>query len=402
MKRGGYSLVAMAILTSFPVMAEPDGEQQSRAISATPIELVRTLQALQDQIAMGSTNAHLAQRTLLARIDESLTSLDATVWQEPHNVRSTVVFVLSGGRPDILRKIQNTGGLATLDEVLVKGALAYVEGREDDARQLLEGIDVHTLPPVLAGQIALVQSALVVRNDPARSVALLDFARLQLPGTLVEEAALRREIFVVSQMGDTKKFDALSRQYLRRFRHSIYSGNFRQRFASALTRLEFAKDHERFRRLVSMLDELEPSVSLELYLMIARAAIEQGQTGAAVLAADKAGELSGKDSVSNARARLYRAAAIVVSKEGFEPGLAELRRIDKQILPPRDVELLDSALAMASFIRSGPAGAPSPVPPPKPVASVEPPEKINLPTPAISRAQSALERVDRLFQKDSR
>ncbi|MGO4707476.1 chemotaxis protein [Microvirga sp. 2MCAF38] len=390
-----------AVLISPPAVAEPEIAQAQFSPSA-PLAMVRTLQALQDQIAAGSTSAHLAQRALLSHIDESLIALDAETWQEPRNVRSAVVFVLSGGRPSILQKLRSVGGLAKQDEILVKGALAYVEGREDDAREFLEEVDIHALPPLLAGQVALVQSALIVRRNPAKSVELLDFVRLQLPGTLVEEAALRREIFVVSQMGDTKKFEALSRQYLRRFRHSVYSGNFRQRFATALTRLEFAKDQREFGRLVTMLDELEPDVRRELYLMVARAAIDQGQTKAAILASDRAYELSASDKVSAARASLYRAASVIVSKNGFDAGLAELRKIEKSILPARDTELLESALSMASYIRNVPVAALPPAQSTPQASPMEQPQKVNQPTPAISRAQDAIGRVDQLFQKGTR
>lgn len=418
--------LAAALLFASPAFAEVEAPATAKAPG--PVEMVRTLQTLQDQIATGSTEAHIAQRALLGHIDNRLNPLDGQTWAEPKNVRAAVIFVLSGGKPAILKRIAATGGLAKTDELLVKGALAYVEGREEEAGKLLGEVDVHTLPASLAGQVALVQSALIVRNDPAKSVELLDFVRLQLPGTLVEEAALRREIFVVSQMGDLKKFDLLSRQYLRRFRHSVYSGNFRQRFAAALTRLEFAKDEVQFARLVSMLDELESEVSRDLYLMVARAAIDQGQTKAAILAADKARGLSASDKVAAARASLYRAASVIVSPAGFEVGLEELKKIDKADLPERDVALLESALSMAGYIRSAPVTATAPPAPkvpaqqavtPAPAAAMSPSSVIplgtppalpaaslpapgaqdNMSSPAIARAQDALGRVDQLFKR---
>ncbi|MBF9232610.1 chemotaxis protein MotC [Microvirga alba] len=357
---------------------------------------------MQDQIAVGSTAAHVAQRALLVSIDETFIPLEAEVWQEQRNVRAAVTFVLSGGKPSILKRLLSLGTLAGHDERLVRGALAYVEGREADAKRYFGDIDVTILPPSLAGQIALVKSALLVRDDPAGSIQLLDFVRLQLPGTLVEEAALRREIFVASQIGDSKKFDALSRQYLRRFRHSVYSGNFRQRFAAALTRLEFTRDHEQFARLVTILNELEPDGRRELYLMVARAAIDQGQTKAAILSSDKALELSVSDRVSATRARLYKAAAVIVTAKGFDTGVDELRKIDRTILPPNDLTLLDAAFSMANYIRSSPETAPTPPPVAAPVASPDQTAQAMQSLPAISRAQDALGRVDQLFRRETR
>ncbi|MCB5177752.1 chemotaxis protein [Microvirga lenta] len=394
--------ILAGILTAVPAVAEEVQTSEPEKVTAIPVDLVRTLQIMQDQIATGSTNAHAAQRALLAHIDDRLMSIDPGTWGDSKNVRAAVIFVLSGGRPEILKRIIALGGLSEVDTTIVQGALAYVEGREADAKRFLSEVQIDTLPPMLAGQIALVQSALIVREDPAKSVQLLDRVRLLLPGTLVEEAALRREIFVVSQVGDAKKFDALSRQYLRRFRYSIYAGNFRQRFASALTRLDFAKDEQRFSRLVAILNELEAEGQRELYLMIARNAIEQGQTKAAILAADKAFELSSSDASSATRAKLYRAAAIIVTPEGFESGIEVLKQINRAELQPHDSALLDEALSLARHIRQAPqaipvaeAAGPAEAPPAEAIQAQEP-------VPAISRAQEALEKIDRLFRSETR
>ncbi|MCB8823546.1 chemotaxis protein [Microvirga rosea] len=392
------------LIAGWTSVASAQGTKAAQ-VDASPVELVRTLQALQDQIAAGSTNAHVAQRVLLSHIDERLISMEAPVWKDPKNIRAAVTYVLSGGRPDVLKKVLSFGELPSPEGSLAQGALAYVEGREGEAQKFLSEVDAHKLPVTLSGQVALIQAALTVREDPGKSVALLDFARLQLPGTLVEEAALRREIFVVGQMGDSKKFDMLSRQYLRRFRYSVYAGNFRQRFAAALTRLEFTRDPDYFARLVATLNELEPAGQLELYLLVARAAVNQGQMPAAILAANKAKELSKGDAANTARSNLYRAAAVIVSPQGFEEGLSELKKLDRTILQAPDIALLESALAMASYIRENPQTTKVSVPPA--VQAPDTAERATLdpartPTPAISRAQQALGAIDQLVRKENR
>ena len=84
--------------------------------------------------------------------------------------------------------------------------------------------------------MALVQSALLAQSDFKAAIERLDEVRLLMPGTLVEEAALRREIFLVGQVDDFDKFESLAMQYFRRYRHSIYAGTFRQRFSLAVAR----------------------------------------------------------------------------------------------------------------------------------------------------------------------
>ena len=67
-------------------------------------------------------------------------------------------------------------------------------GRTKQGRGLA-ALNARSLPPTLGAEIALVQSALVAQNDLKATIERLDEARLLMPGTLVEEAALRREIF---------------------------------------------------------------------------------------------------------------------------------------------------------------------------------------------------------------
>ncbi|TNC09612.1 chemotaxis protein MotC [Methylobacterium terricola] len=360
-----------------------------------PVELVRTLQLLQDRIARGSTQAHLAQRQLLGHIEQRLLALEPEAWGSPENVRAAVTFALSGGGPTLLRRMLEAGRLPDGDAPLVQGALAYLEGREREARTLLGRFDARTQPPGLAGQLALTQAAVTVREAPRKAIELLDLARLLAPGTLVEEGALRREIFIHAQGGDAKRFEALSIQYLRRFRRSVYAGNFRQRFATALTRLDFDTDRARVAQLERMLDEIEPGERRDLYLLVARAGLDQGRRETATFAAERALSLAGPDSEAASRARLYRAAALIVVDGRYEEGLDSLRGIERAGLDPADLRLLDAALSTAGQIRGG-------VPPVAPVAAEPAPSapRRQLPEAAsIARAREALAQVDRVIDR---
>ncbi|MCJ2036248.1 chemotaxis protein MotC [Methylobacterium sp. J-068] len=361
-----------------------------------PVELVRTLQLLQDRIAQGSAQAHHGQRALLALAESRMVALEPETWAEPVNLRAAVTFALSGGGPTLLRHLVASGKVPEADTQLVFGTLAYLEGREKEARALLVKIDPLSVPVSLGAQLAMAQSALVVRDDPAQSIRLLDLARLLAPGTLVEEGALRREIFVLAQAGDLAKFEALAIQYLRRFRHSVYAGNFRQRFAAALTRLDFTGAGARFARLQAMLDEVEIEGRRELYLLVARAAVDQGKTATAVFAAERGVTLTEPGSVEAMRARLYRAAALVVVDGRFEDSFETLRTTDRAALDPADRDLLDAALSTAREIRAVATAVPGPADP-------EPTGPRVVPVaPAIARAQGALGRIDEIMRRSER
>ncbi|GJD56597.1 chemotaxis protein MotC [Methylobacterium dankookense] len=396
----------LALLLAAPALAAGDGhggghgeppkpvEPLPVTPRGLPVELVRTLQLLQDRIARGSTQAHLAQRQLLVHIESRLAAVEPETWAVAENARAGVAFALAGGGPALLRRMLDGGRLGEAEAPLVLGALAYLEGREKEARTLLAKFDPRTMPASLAGQLALTQAAVAVRDAPVRAIELLDLARLLAPGTLVEEGALRREIFVVAQGGDAKRFETLSIQYLRRFRRSVYAGNFRQRFAAALTRLDFASDGARVAQLERMLDEIEPEGRRDLYLLVARAALDQGRRETAIFAAERAAGLAEPESRPAAQARLYRAAALIVADGRFEEGREALASLDRRGLSESDALLLDAALSTARQIRTLPqAGAARP-------GATPAAESRALPeAPAIGRAQEALARIDRMMDR---
>jgi chemotaxis protein MotC len=402
-------LVAETAIAESTSPSLPNADQAQPATVPNPVQLVRTLHLMQDQIAIGSTEAHLGQRGLLGILDDRFMNLEPETWQSSKNARAAVSFVLSGGNPGILRKILELGSsiIAETDRALIEGALAYVEGREEAAQSSLTSLDPRSLPPTLGAQLALVQSALVVRKNAAKSDELLDFVRLQAPGTLLEEAALRRQVFVASQTHNMGKFQSLATEYLRRYRHSVYAGNFRQRLASVLTRIDFGKEASRFEGVVAMMSELDSEARRDLYLLAARSSIEQGFTTSARLLADKAQEVAGSDKMSAARAKLYRAASLITSPQTIDGAVNDLRSIDRSGLAAGDLDLLDSALAMAGQIRKMPEIQSQQVSEKKPdltKAAVERPMEVSASAQgleqlqALSKARDALSRVDKLIK----
>ncbi|MGP9813365.1 chemotaxis protein [Rhodopseudomonas sp. NSM] len=340
---------AIAAIALLAVIGSARADESAPAAASPPYRSVRKLQALQDRIAYGSLDAHNQQSGLLKRLGEDLLQADPEVWKDPRNARAAVTFLLSGGDPKVIRDLR-AKNLLGLDPAILDGALAYVEGRPDDARPLLGGVDAHALPDTLAAEITLAQSALLARSDVESTIKRLDQVRLAMPGTLIEEAALRREIFLVGQADDFDKFESLASQYFRRFRHSIYAGNFRQRFALSVARFSFAQQADRFWRLAAVLDHLDRASQRALYVLITRTALIRGKTEMATLAAERLIRLTEEQSPERARADFFRATARLVSGD-YEQALRDLQQFDRNRLPGADAELLTAALELGRNMR---------------------------------------------------
>ena len=145
----------------------------------------------------------------------------------------------------------------------------------------------------------------------------------------------------------------LARQYLARFKHSIYAGNFRYRFAAALTHAPLLDDPARFGHLDAMLSQLDPEAQRGLYLTVASAAVVAGKMEAGAYAADKAMALARPESPDLARARVYRAAALVVDAESFATAEADIAATNVAMLQPSDRALHDAVAEIAASIRAG-------------------------------------------------
>lgn len=379
--------------------AQAAATEPAQPPTTLPEDLVRSLQRTQDRMAAGDTDALAIQRTLIARMERQFLAFDTSVWQDPNNARALVTFALSGGSPNTLRAILSRKPLPAIDERLLRGSLSYLEGREDEAMRQLGEIDARDLPGSLSGQVALAQAALWARKDPARSAILLGQARLTAPGTLVEEAALRREILVTAQAANIEKFEQLTSQYLNRFRHSVYAGNFRMRFAAALTRMDFINDPGQFHRLEDLLQPLEPESRREILLVVSQALISQGKTVGAALTAERVLEIAPIGSADADRARLYHGASQAASAENFAAALTELKSIDRARLNASDAELLNAALRTASSVQAADKVSNPPHPSQAasnalPAAAAERPET---PLPALAEAPSVLQEVDKIL-----
>jgi chemotaxis protein MotC len=239
----------------------------------------------------------------------------------------------------------------------------------------------------------LAKSALAARTDPKESVRLLAVARLLAPGTLVEEAALRRELFVADQLRDSAAVQALARQYLARFRHSVYAGNFRNRFAAAISRMNLAKDEEGFQRIDDMLLPVEPEARGQLYLTVALAALVKGNTDAGAFAAERALLFAPAGSREEARAQLYRAASLLADPKAFDAALVAIGKSERGLLGPSDQNLHDAVSATIAGVRSGTEATMAPMK----VAGLDNAGDAVETTPLMTRAREVLAATDELM-----
>jgi len=330
-----------------------------------PYQLVRSLQLVQDRIAAGDHAAMPMQAKLLEMTDTRLREADAEDFKDPKNFRALLVYGMSGGNPvtveaAVSRATTDPGSLA-----IAKGVIDYLNGRPGAAIEALRPIDPMTLPADLGAFLALVKGSLLAGDQPAAALTLLDEARLLSPGTLVEEAALRRSIGIAVTQGDAVRFALASTQYVERYLYSPYASQFADSFVSGVITLHMSISQDKLADITAMMD---PEREKVIYLRIARRAAIDGLSELSAFASARAEQ--GRDGNTNQgdpRAQLYSSLSTVTSGT-IEDVRTKLGKIDRSKLSDGDRALLDAAQAIAGEVVAPPASLPAATPASAPLA----------------------------------
>ena len=386
------------VVAAFAGLLMSLGAARAAEAPSVPLKMLADLQNLQAKIAQGDKAAYAAQPAMLHDMGAAIAAADPDTWRQPDNIHAAIAFLLSGGPPRAVATLAEMQGMAKDDEQLLRGALAYVVGREDEAEKLLGGLDARTLDLRLAGQIAFVQSSLIAEKDKKKAIDLLDLARLLAPGGLVEEAALRREILMAGEMRDVDRFALLSSQYLSRFPRSIYADNLIRGVAATAARLGLAEDLTDFHKFDSLVASLPAEARRGFYLTISRAALLDGKIEVARVAARMSLAQAYSDLADETRGKFYAAAAGVLGAQ-YDEGVAELKAIDASNLPRRDVSLLAAAKDVAARLHAPPA-APAELPAVAPSGDLAKSDEAVMAT--IRMAEAAVARSDGLVKEKLR
>jgi chemotaxis protein MotC len=354
-------------------------------------EQVRALNTLQGSMVQGAAGARGAIPAQIARIEDVVASIDGEAWKEKGNSSAAAIFLFCGGPSRSIRKVLDAHLIPEADASLVTGAVAYAEGRNEDAAKLLTPIDARALPDTLAAHLALIQGGLLIASDKAKARELFDLARLLMPSSLVEEAALRRELSIVDAVQDSNKFLVLGRRYGAQYAKSPFSRNYWDEVRAATLRAAANGEAPRLGEFRAMMKSASPALRFETHMGVARHAILSGRVALATTETQYAGPLADSPS-ARARVELYRAALAGLAGD-FETAEAEFQKIDPRILPSAEVEVRNIVTAAISRLQGLSDGVSS--------AEAEPDDA--RPESTVERsALQALSDTDALLQRATR
>lgn len=313
-----------------------------------PFQLTRSLQLIQDRIADGDHAAMPMQRKLLELLDGRLRSIDPHELSQRRNFAALLTYGMSGGNPTTFAISSAKLELQETESRIVDGINAFLNGNAGMAYAALGGVDHTIFDGELGALLALVKGSVTPAAEPAAALALFDRARLLAPGTLVEEAALRRSIPLLVTLEDAQRFDHLASAYVRRFLRSPYASQFAQGFVEGVAALFPMLDHAGLEDTISRMNAEQAQA---IFLRLARQAAIDGNDALLDFASGAAQRVSG-DRV-DPRSTLYSGIASVTS-ETVEDVLGALNDLDRSRLSTADKALLEAATRIADAVVTEP------------------------------------------------
>lgn len=343
---------ATVLLAVFCATVSADATASPEA-SIRPRQEIRELRRLQARAAAGDREAHRRLPAEMSRLASQWLAHDEETWRDKEDLGAAISLVLSGGPPGVLRRILGLGSLDPETAKIARGAMAQLEGPKSAVLRLWADIEPETLPSTLAAQFALAKATSLLDSDADKARKLLDKARLLAPGSLIEEVALRRTIFLVAEKGQLDLFVDFSQLYMLRFGRSPYADNVRDRIMSMSDRLAVAESKDADRRLLQLVGLFKESDRSALLVAVGRAALYGGALKRAVEATTAVGRIVPPNSAFGRPATLYLAAARVADVADDGP-LASLVELDPRMLGGKDVALRAAAIAVARHVRRWP------------------------------------------------
>ena len=262
------------------------------------------------------------------------------------------IFVLSGGDASVLAPLGEDLAPKTNEKKLFDGAMAYGKGDTAKAESILLSLDATSFDAMRGGHLSLTQALLTSRTSPERAFEYFEQARLLLPGTLVEGAALRQIAVLAERTGNKEKLSNAAISYLARFRRSAYVAGFEAQLASHIARFPGGDGLEILQKLLAAHPNGWGRCLPCFLTTIAEQAIILGKVELANAAAQAAMPLVAEEREKQ-RLLLYAGAALIVT-EDYVRGEETLNSVRKTDLDQKDKELLAASLALAAKLRATP------------------------------------------------
>ena len=318
------------------------------AVAGSPLQIrdtMRTIERLQDAAVHGDEESMKFVSKLMTQIETDIaTSVDEKL-SDQKNTRAIIVYLLSGGNPNLIEKSFRNAKVHKSINLLFSGSLAYANGEKEVALSKLSEVSKADLPTNITGRLLLIQAILISEKDPKAALSLLNQASSLMPGTIVDEGSRRRCVAYAAKSHDTERFKVCSSVYIRNFQKSQYWKEFAADFLSYAATFGEEKPPLYSNWLLPTLEDLPTQTQVDMLLSMAKIALLRGNFSIANLCGSRVALTASDGSVERSRALLYSGSAML-GLDQVELGGKRLKQVDTSLLDQQDADLLEKAKNM--------------------------------------------------------
>jgi chemotaxis protein MotC len=340
--RQRYSLT---LILALGVLAPGIGQAEDKDLA--PYKMLRSLQFVQDSVVLGDHSAEEMQRFMLSTLDDRLRSADKSVFDDVRNVDAALVYAMSGGNPATLEFLMSRDVDGNFDNRVADVLRKYLNGKGLLVVKTLADTAKEYRDKKIGPYLSLVAANVMSAKDPKAALKLYDWARLTSPGTIVEEAALRRSMALATEAKMLPESLAYSQRYARRFLHSPYASQFADLFVKLVV------DHNteiKPQDIIDILAFMDGPRQREVYLRIARQATIAGKNDLARLASTQASAIPSDDSESFGQLASFYGGIANVATPKVDGAVRSIDQIPVGELNKQDRALRDAAKAVADEV----------------------------------------------------
>lgn len=333
-----------------PVVASEDNAQDPAHGLTRPDQNFRSgvdnLFALQDRAAAGSTSSVADQKELLPSLGKTIENIPA----DQYSASSSLIaaYILSGGDPQVAERASAWKTFSEHDQKLLQASARFMKGEREEAAKFLDNIEALRLPARIVGRVALAKALL--STEEARQTHL-EIAVSAMPGTLIEESALRRSALGFADSHEETRFWRRLERYARRFPHSIYASAFWDEVSAKLVSWSTSSLKPDIPRLDLVVSTLPVERRRTIYLSLARRSVEAVRPVLVGFASRRLRRLAVPGSTEDQLGLFYISLYEIVSANG-STALANLKSAPRSLLNPMELSLLDAAITVGNQIES--------------------------------------------------
>ena len=207
-----------------------------RSRSSAAVNAIREMSRQQTRMANGNKDAPKALKELMQQIPQQIAEIDL---QNPSSseIQAVALYVLSGGDPSVTDKLLKGKSLSEKERSLLTGVASYAKADFVKASEALSHLVVTEFETTLAAQLSLAQAQASINAQAKDNAARLKYAANVVPGTLIEEAAIRRLVPILADIDDGKQYSYWAQRYLRKYPSSLYYQDFEDSLIATLSRM---------------------------------------------------------------------------------------------------------------------------------------------------------------------